>query len=72
MRIGKHKVALAKKGFMPVSEAAKKVGFDAGTLTRWAEEGVIHSIHVAGVRFIEFKSLLTHIGPEASALLGIK
>lgn len=70
MRTGKYKEKLAAQGFVLVSEAAERVGTAPATVTKWIKDGHIKSITVAGTRFIEWASLLKHLGPEGAKLLG--
>jgi len=70
VRVGKaHCVALEQKGYVPISVAATRTGFDVATIGRWIDLGRVHAIRVAGTRFVEWESVVTHVGPEAMKLL---
>jgi hypothetical protein len=70
VRVGKaHCATLEQKGYVPISVAAARTGFDAATIGRWIDSGHVRALRVAGTRFVEWESVVTHVGPEAMKLL---
>jgi predicted site-specific integrase-resolvase len=58
-------------GWLLISEAAELVGIGIPTMYRWCQAGNVKTVTVGACRYIEVKSLVTFLGPDASKALGI-
>jgi excisionase family DNA binding protein len=66
---------MRSKGFIPVSEAAKRVGMSIWYIYELLDSGKVHGVAVGtgryARRFVEAKSLIAFVGPDAAKLLGL-
>ena len=62
---------MAAKGYLPLEQVADALGVSRQTVWRWAEEGKVKSLRVVKRFYLEEKSLIAHVGAEASKLLRV-
>jgi len=62
---------MAAKGYLSLNAAADRLGVQRQTVWRWAEEGKVKHVRVVRQVYVEEKSLILHVGSEASALLRV-
>ena len=69
------KELMRAKGYIPVSEAAKRVGLSVWRIYELLNEERLKGMTVGGGpharRYVESKSLIDYMGPEASKALGL-
>lgn len=65
---------LRSKGFLPVSEVARRIGKHVQTVYWWANEQKIQSVYVGAHRYINWASVVRYYSksdPAGASLLGI-
>lgn len=65
--------AMARKGFMPATDAATRAGVHVSTIYRAVDRGAVEGFTAgdSGLRFVRRASLAAFYGPEVSAALGL-
>jgi hypothetical protein len=69
------KAALRAKGFVPVPEAADKLGYSRQGVRLWVSGGSVHGVQLGRGWWVEWSSVVKHfksIDPEAAKLAGIQ
>lgn len=61
-------VNLRKRGYYLCSEVAQKLGVHKTTLYRWIRDGRIEALDFNGAYYVEWDSLVKHLGEVASVL----
>lgn len=62
---------MRKRGFLLVSEAARKVGRTNQTLYRWLAEEKVEGLRDGFRRYVRWSTVLRHIGRDACELRGL-
>ena len=62
---------MASKGYLPLRRVADALGLGPQTVALWVESGKVQAIRVAGRVYLREKSVIAHVGEEASRLLQI-
>ncbi len=69
------KATLRAKGFVPVPEAADKLGYSRQGVRLWVSGGSVHGVQLGRNWWVEWASVVKHfktIDPEAAKLAGIQ
>lgn len=59
------------QGYVTVREVSERTGKDPSTIYRWIEEGSVQGLEVLGKHYVLFRSLINHVGLEASVIIGL-
>lgn len=62
---------MRQRGYLTVSEAAKRCGVSDGTVRRWIQEGEVREVRVGKRHFVERKSLADYLGTSGALALGL-
>lgn len=65
---------MREKGYLPVVEAAARLGYTTQTLRNWVREGTIHGVHLGKGVWVEWASVRSYFkakDPEAAKLVGL-
>lgn len=71
MNYTKQEVAMLAKGYASVRIVADKIQVHFSTVYRLIQAEKLRGIQVGSKHYVEIKSLLEHVGPEAAKLLGL-
>jgi excisionase family DNA binding protein len=63
---------MRKRGYLLISEAARKLGRPNQTLYRWIEEGKVVGFREGYRRYVKWGSVLKHLGPQAAEMRGLR
>lgn len=69
------RAALRDKGYVPVPEAAQRLGYSRQGIRFWISDGYIHGVQLGRSWWVEWASVVKHIksiDPEAAKLAGIQ
>lgn len=61
-------VNLRRRGYHLCSEVAQRLGVHKTTLYRWIRDGRIEALDFNGAYYVEWKSLVNHLGEVADVL----
>lgn len=67
----KVRVMMRAKGFIPATRIAEQTGYTSSAVRRWVAEGKVKGIMAGGEMFVDFETLVFHIGDEAARALGV-
>jgi hypothetical protein len=59
------------RGYASASAVARMVGVTPAAISGWVERGNVAVIRVGGRVYIDLRSVLAYLGPQAAAALGI-
>lgn len=59
------------QGYWTVEDLSTKVCMSKSGIYKWIDEQRVRSTRIGNAVFVELDSVITHLGPEAAALLGI-
>jgi hypothetical protein len=59
---------LREQGYFPISEIAGKIGVHYSTVYRWVRENIVASLDFGGAHYVEWKSVVAHLGEVANVL----
>ena len=62
---------MRKRGYLLISEAARKLGRPNQTLYRWISEGKVEGFREGYRRYVKWASVLKHLGEPATAMRGL-
>lgn len=60
------------KGYLLVSEAARKIGVSPQTIYLWLEAKKVEGFREGYRRFVRWSTVLRHLGPESCEVRGLK
>lgn len=70
-RSDKQAALMASKGYLALPTVARALGLSHQTVAMWVEAGKVKAIRVASRVYLEEKSVVAHVGQEATKLLGV-
>ncbi len=59
---------LRDKGYMLCTEVAQKIGVHKATLYRWIRDGVVKALDFNGAYYVDWSSVVEHMGPVGKVL----
>ena len=59
------------RGYASASEVARMVGVTPAAISGWVDRGKVRVLHVGGRVYVDMRSVLEYLGPQAAAALGI-
>jgi len=68
------KAQLRSRGYLPVTEAAERLGYTTQCLYNWADAKLIHEVRLSKGRWVEWASVIAYFkkaSPEAAKLAGL-
>lgn len=61
-------VKMRLQGYLTCTETAGRVGVSRATVYRWIRNGWISSVDVSGAYYVNWQSVLAHLGDAANVL----
>jgi len=61
---------MRKRGYLRSTEVAELVGVHRATLYRWIQDGLVDHVDFSGAYYVEWKSVIAHMG-ETAEILGL-
>jgi excisionase family DNA binding protein len=62
---------MRKEGYVTCREIASRIGVHKATVYRWVGDGLIEAVDFNGAYYIKWESVLRHLGPTISEVLGL-